>query len=368
MAKSVKTPDQAEAFAPDEEETIEDNEGAQDNGPEKEQEEEPEPEKPPAKPSKYSPHNPKNMGAVVIDIFGNKERRRRAIDLGLSDLILPPVTRKSIAKYRVLSKEEINPATKQLADVQPIYLEGNYMLYDKYEADFANRQKHMKNTTGKKERIRDRKTGQEFLEEVVEPVEFIDGVKIVNVEAQYRLYVFLELHPLNKSNKHRDTSSGVTPAFERIDIQTNKSTAFMLAEEELQEEAIAEIRKLTKVDDINAYATNAGIPTMEGQKQRDLALIKSDLRGWAFKNPRGFFSLSKNARHAIRMTVLEADSFGIIEYDPDKKKWYTPYTNEPLHLVLAGNDPVMDFVDHLAKPDNTLKYDAIRNMLDYWER
>jgi len=359
--------EQPGAFAPDPE--VEDNEGG-DAGADQSAPEEPladGPRKSSQDPTnRYSPNNPKNRGAVVRDIFGTPERKKRIIDMGLSDLILPPITRKTIAKYRVIGGDEINPATKQLADVQPIYLEGSYMIYDFGEPDLSKRQKLRQNKTGKKEKIRDRKTGMESIEDIIESVEFIDGVKTVSVEAQYPLYVWLELHPLNKSNRHRDKS--IVPAFERIDIKTNKSIAFMLAEEELQEEAIAEVRKLSRVDDINAYAASAGIPTMEGNKQRDLALIKSDLRGWAFKNPRGFFALSKNTRHAVKMTVLEADSFGIIEYDPDKKKWWVPYTMEPVHHVLAGNDPVMDFVDHLTKPENVTMYDAIRNMLDYWER
>lgn len=370
MAKQTKTTDQqgldqqADAFAPDPE--IEDNEAGDAPDPEPPAPEEA-PKKSPQDPSnRYSPYNPKNRGAVIKDIFGTPERKKRSIDMGLSDLILPPITRKTIAKYRVIGGDEINPATGLMADVQPIYMEGSYMLYDKYESDLSKRQKLMQNKTGKKERIRDRKTGLETIEDIIEPVEFLNGVLTISVEAQYPLYVWIELHPLNKSNKHRDTS--IVPAFERIDIKTNKSVAFMLAEEELQEEALAEVRKLSKVDDINAYAASAGIPTMEGNKQRDLGLIKSDLRGWAFRNPRGFFALSKNTRHAIKMTVLEADSFGIIEYIPDKKTWWVPYTTEPMHNVLAGNDPVMDFVDHLAKPENVTMYDAIRNMLDYWER
>lgn len=364
--KSKSNTEQAGAFSPDPDAPeIEENETDEIESPAAEETAK---EEEPKGSFKYSPHNPKNRGAVVKDIFGTTERRKRSIDMGLSDLILPPITRKTIAKYRVIGGEAINPATQQIADVQPIYLEGSYMLYDKYEADLSKRQKLMQNKTGKKERIRDKRTGLESIEDIIESVEFINGVKTVSVEAQYPLYVWLELHPLNKSNKHRDTASGVTPAFERIDIQTNKSVAFMLAEEELQEEALVEVRKLSKVDAINGYAANAGIPTIEGNKQRDLGLIKSDLRGWAFKNPRAFFALSKNTKHAIKMTVLEADSFGIIEYDTDKKKWWVPYTMEPVHHVLAGNDPVMDFVDHLAKPENVTMYDAIRNMLDYWER
>lgn len=362
MAKTIKDPG---AFTPDPD--IEDNEGADITSEETQEEQNDGPgNTPPAKPGKYSPHNPKNMGAVVIDIFNSKERRKRAIDMGLSDYVLPPITRKQTAKYRVIGGDQINPATKMLAEVQPIFLEGNYMFYDPGKSDLSKRQVHVRNFTGKKERIRNKQTGEEMIEDVVEAVEFLNGVKMVNVEAEWPLYVFLELHPLNASNKHRNKAA--SPAFERIDIQNNKSVAFMLAEEELQEEAIAEVRKLVNVNDINGYAGAVGIPTREGGNQRSVALIKSDLRTWAFKNPRGFFALSKNTKHAIRMTVLEADSFGIIEYEADKKKWFAPYTTEPLHLVLAGNDPVMDFVDHLSKPENTPKYDAIRNMLDYWER
>lgn len=312
-------------------------------------------------PKKYAPNK---KGAVVKEIWG--EKKRRELNTNISSLALPPITRKTVAKYRVISNgDEINPATGKPADIQPIYLPGSYLFHDKFDPDFTNRDKMVYNKTGRKEQIK-HKDGTNTMEDVLDPVEFHDGVKTVNVEAQYNLYLFLELHPLNKSNKLRPKD--ISPAFERIDLINTKTEAFMLAEQELQEEAIIEVRAITNIDEIIGRAVSAGIQTVEDGKPRSTALIKSDLRDYAWRNPRGFFGLSKNTKHAIQMAVLEADSFGIIDYEHDKKRWVSTYTDEPLHTVLAGTDPVADFVNHLHKPENIDMYEAIRNQLDYWNR
>lgn len=318
-------------------------------------------EEQPKESKKYKSYDKAKRGTVFIDDFG--KRKRRGIDLGLSDMVLPPITRKTIATYRVLQGQVKNPATKDYPDPQPLYLPGSYLFYDKYEPDLGKRQKEIRNFTGKKEMVK-QQNGENRMEDVIDMVIFHDGVIKVDVEAQYPLYVFLELYPANKTNKFR---RNVKPEFERVDLNTSMSLAFKMAQEELGDEAIIEIKKLTKVDEIIGYAASAGIATHENGKQREIALIKSDLRAYAFSDPKGFFSLSKNTTYAVKMTVLEADSYGIIEYDHDKKKWITPLTDEPLFVVLAGNDPVQSFADFLSDKKNVAMYDAIRNCIDYWE-
>lgn len=314
------------------------------------------------RPKKY---DPSRRGAIIRDEFGNKEKNRREIDLGLSRMVLPPITRRGTAKYRVIQKDQINPATGQLADPQPLFLPGSYVFYDKYEPDLSKRRKEIKNTTGKFELVK-YKDGDR-MEEVIEMVEFHNGVFSVNMEAQYRLYVFLELHPCNKTNRNRP--NGVVPEFERIDLGQNRTNAFKLAQEELEDDAVAEIRALTKKDDIIGLAVSASIQTMENGIQRDIGLIKSDLRAYARRNPKEFFALSKSTKHAVRLTILEADSLGLIEYDVDKKTWTANYTDEPLHTVLVGEDPVDSFVKKILEGDTqfTEIYTAIQNMINYWE-
>lgn len=315
------------------------------------------------RPNKY---DPSRRGAVIRDEFGNKEKNRRTIDLGLSRQVLPPITRRGTAKYRVIQKDQINPATGQLADPQPLFLPGSYIFYDKYEPDPSKRRKEIKNSTGRFEMVK-YKEGPDRMEEVVDMVEFHNGVINVNMEAQYLLYVFLELHPCNRTNKNKP--NGTIPEFERIDLDQNRTNAFKLAQEELEDDAVAEIRSLTKKDDIIGLAVSASIQTQENGVQRDIGLIKSDLRAYARRNPKEFFALSKNTKHAIRLTILEADSLGLLEYELDKKRWIATYTDEPLHTVLVGEDPVDSFVKKIMEGEEQFLeiYSAIQGMIDYWE-
>jgi hypothetical protein len=310
---------------------------------------------------KYQPYDIGKRGAIFKEEWG--KRRRRGIDLGLSDMALPPITRKTVATYRVIQREIINPATKEPAEIQPLYLPGSYIFYDKFEPDLSKRNKEVRNFTGRKELVR-QQNGEQRMEDIIEMVIFHNGVIKVDIESQYPLYVFIELHPCNRSNRLRPN---IQAEFERIDLSASKSIAFKSAEEELGDEAIIVIRKLDNKDLIIGYAASAGLQTMENGKQRDLALIKSDLRSYALKDPRGFFSLSKNTKYAVKMTVLEADSIGIIEFDSDKRKWITPLTDEPLFTALVSDDPVESFAKFLNDPKNVEMYDAIRNSLDYWQ-
>lgn len=324
-------------------------------------------------------YDPSRRGAVIKDIFGNREQMRRRIvnNLGLSQMILPPLVRKGMATYRViLDKDQINPATKQPAEPQPITIPGSYMLHDKFEPDPSNRWKEMKNATGRKEKI-SVKNGPDQLVDVIDWIDFPDGVKRVDIASQYRLYVFLELHPMNKTNRHRP--NGAPAAFERVDLAF-RSDAYKVAQEELADEANDEVRKLSDRDKIIGLAASAGIQTMTDGVLREISLMKSDLRTLALKDPIKFFSLSNNFAYAVKTTVHEALSIGIVEIEHDRKRFITPYTDEPLFVYVAGEDPVEQFVDFLRNKDNVTMdptdpeekktipiYDVLRNMLDYWD-
>src|SRR5690606_6070149 len=125
------------------------------------------------------------------------------------------------------------------------------------------------------------------------------------------------------------------PLFERVDLQTTKSLARTEASLDLAFEAEAEVRAMKDSDQIVAYATNAGIPVAN----RPPSEIKLDLRTWARNNPMEFFSRGGDLKTSIKMKVLDALQWGIIEIDPTKKQIRTSVTNEPLHVYHVGEDP-----------------------------
>ena len=301
-----------------------------------------------------------NRGAVMIDQFGKREYKRKPISgLDISQPLLSPITRGGIAKYRAIPTKDDPDGQRE------ILLEGSYTVFDRFEQDPSKAYKHMKNFTGRKERIKD-KNGNDMEVDEINMVQMHNGYISVNQHKDWTLYQFMELYPRNASNKFRDNA--LPPEFERIDLTQSPSTAFKLAQEDMEDEAKAEIKAMVDIDQICGLAVSAGIATMEGDKRRDMALIKSDLRAYAAKSPRAFFSLTQNSKMAIKMTLIEADSFGVITYLPDTKKWITDITDEPLHVVMVGEDPIDSFAKFLNGGDDHAKaiYGTIREILDRW--
>lgn len=311
------------------------------------------------------------VGARVIDQFGKEEKKRRALDLGLSDFVLPPITRRTVATYRILGVDRIDPSSGQLADPKSVVLPGTYMFYDPGEQDLTKRNK-LQHYYARPEIVIDPVSKKQVLDnQIVGQIEFIYGVKKVNVETDYRLYCFLELHPLNRTNRFRPNS--VPPKFERIDLISSRSLASEQAMRDMAHEAEGEVMRMTDKDLIIGYATSNGISTMENGSMRDIASIKMDLRRFAAKDPIEFYKHGNNFTAAVRLTVLDAIGWGLIEYVPDKRSYFIEATKESLksmHTVAVGEDPTESFVKFLSQKDNpeaAALYQAIYNMVNYWK-
>lgn len=308
----------------------------------------------------------KKPGALMIDQFGNEEKKRRAIDIGVSDMVLPPITRKTIATYRILGTDQINVSTGQPVDPIDVLIPGTYMFYDPGQKDLTRRNVLMKNTS-RPEIKTDKLSGKQIIDDdMIDYILFVKGVIRVDVEKQYRLYVFLELYPLNKSNPRRNIS--LNPLFERVDLNMSRSIAFKHAEQDLAYEAESEVMKMQDKDSIVAYATSAGVPTMENGKPRPISVMKMDLRVFARSNPKGFFSLGSNLKSAIKMNVLDALAWGLIETDPSRKAFVNSVTDEKsLHVWGVQEDPTDSYVNFLASPEGQEQYEALKNMVEYWK-
>lgn len=309
----------------------------------------------------------KHKGGVrVVDQFGGLEKRRRIVDVGLSDIILPPFTRKLTATYQLIGATKISTSTKLPVERKTVSIPGSYMLYDHGEPDPTKRRKLMKHLR-RPEIKTDKVSNKQFIDDdQLEDIIFFKSIKRVPVESDYLTFIFMELHPLNASNKFRDKT--IAPRFERIDLDQSRSMAFKAAEADLAFEAEKEIMDMTSKDDIIGYAVNADIPTMENGKPRPISIIKHDLRAWARKFPKKFFSLGSNLKAAIKLNVLDSIGLGLIEADPKRRSFVSPVTEGIVFTWPVGADSVTAFVDHLADTEEGQElYQAIVNQLDYWK-
>jgi hypothetical protein len=297
----------------------------------------------------------------VVREDGSNQRRRRAVGLGLSDLILPPFTKATVARYRMINRGRIDPSTGKEPVANDALFPGTYTFYDKFESDPVRRNKLMKNL-GREEVIFNNETQKEERRYTINDIEFVNGVKEVNVEKNYREYVFMELHPLNGSNKYRTTDSA--PEFERVDLKTNISPALQAALLDLAMDAEIAVRDEIKDQQlIIGYAVQFGI-TVDGRQPGE---IKQDLRIAARNDPRKFFASFKDIGPAIKLNIHDGLGKGIITYEASKKRFEFTETGQVIHMVPLGADPIEDFVQAIKnEEDKMAMYEEMMEMLNYW--
>jgi hypothetical protein len=343
-------------------------------GPEQEEEEEEEEEEQPLK--KPKPEVPKGLAntkslrrqkddegrpqAKVIDYEGYTSRKKRAVDLKLSERVLPPLTRGRTAIYSWIERRGIDPLTGEKPEPKDPWLPGTYMFYDKFEPDPIRKSKLQRNL-GRPQIGRDRE-GLEKIDDTIEPIEFTAGICRVVPEQNFRKYVFMELHPLNASNPFRRKDE--PSLFERTDIKGNKNDAYRAAESQLAFEAESAVVNIKDRDLIIGFAVSTGEIKTAGILT---GTIKTDLRLWARNNPRKFFVMNNNVEVPVRLNLIDAVGLGLIEYQQDKRRFIDPESDKVIFVNTIGKDPMEDFVSAMVKEENREIYNYITELLNYWE-
>jgi hypothetical protein len=288
---------------------------------------------------------------------------------GISAGMLPPITKKKIAIYEVIVDvdSEGNPLPDPLTGLPPdtrppLVLPGTIVIRDFFESDPLKRMKVLKYIT-RSERVFE--NGREFMKEFVDDIVFSNGTLAVPVEANYLLYCILELHPLNASNKYRNTY-GDAPAFRRTDMD-RKHWSKSMAAMDLAWEAEKAVVELRKSEDIIAMASALNIPTANRMTDGDTG-IKYDLRVFARNNPLDFFKVVKNTAAAVKMQVMDAIQLGLIEYSIDQRAWFFVTDGERIGTILAGaEDPQEALMKMFLKDDYQDKYKKLVDQLNYWD-
>lgn len=302
------------------------------------------------------PEKERTPGLRVVDEEGNTQRKKRVNSYGITDLMMPPYTKKVVAIYKIRSHDEINPATGLKSEPVDVSIPGRYVFFDRMEADPLKKHKILANVTGVEHY---NENGEAKTRETVEDILFNSGFKTVSVDQDYALYVFMELHPMNASNKYRPRNAPAV--FERLDVR-HKSKASIAAEQDLVLDAGNAVRLMDK-EELYKYAVPAMVDTSAGRQVQE---IRTDLKTWAMKHPIDFFKLNKDHTAAVRINVMDCMALGLIDYLMDKKTFLISTTEEKIMTHTAHEEPQERLINFLAKKENEALYNKLLDQLNYW--
>lgn len=299
----------------------------------------------------------KKPGVQVVDENGEYLKKKRVNSSGLSDMVLPPYTKNQVAIYRIIGTEEINPATGLKVDPVDTLIPGSYIFHDPFEKDPLKKDKYMKNVIGTESYVED---GEAKVRQTIDDIVFLRGWLQVPVKDKYGLYIFMELHPNNKSNRYR--ASNAPMVFERVDIQNRSQTALNMTTDLALDAGMA-VRKMTK-DQVLSYCVTA-VPPIHAAG-RPIDEVRSDLVRYAMNNPVLFFQQNRDIKAAVAITAADAISFGLIDYRPQQKTYVNSETDEVIHTHTIQQDPTESLINFLSKEENKAVYQNIVDRLNYW--
>ena len=274
----------------------------------------------------------------------------------LSNELLPRAN-KLVAIYRLLSLGEIDPLTKEEVIPPPAIIPSTYTLFDKFENDQNRKHKVMKSISGIEHRVG--KDGKPERIEVLKDIEFSGGYLMLNTQTQYNTFLFVELHPLNTSNRFRKDypNGGGQALFERVDKEY-KNTSIKIAEADLSHDAETSIRKM-EYNKVKEYSVDLGLSVLNMRPDD----VKLNLRQFARNNPRKFLASHPDEKIKATLSVLDAMSLGLLEYSDDGRKFSIFNEESPFYTVTAGNEAQTDLVDYLVTEDGENDLNEINRLL-----
>jgi hypothetical protein len=305
-----------------------------------------------------------------VPIIGGSRRfgaYTRPVSINISEQMLPPITRKKIATYEVMAFSKKDPLVKEgdaTIDPSPVILPGRYSIHDRYEKDLANAIKVIQNVVGKERLdVRNPITGKNESQMVdnIEDIIMENGFLTVNMETEYMKYVFMELHPMNATNKWRDQAKQGA-VFRRQDFQYQSNVSRMF-DMDLAMDAEKMVLKFEK-DEVMGYAAAFGMPTVG----RPIHEIRYDLRIIARQDPKKLMFQAQDHYAAVRINVKDAMDWGLIDYVPEKMSYFfaADYVN-PIHTVAVGEDPQESLAQFCLTEEGDAPYSEIEQLLSFWK-
>jgi len=308
----------------------------------------------------------------MSDVATEKQVKRSNVQWinDLDQKLLPPRSARKNATYRSFEEGGRDPLIQEsiYSMILPpsTVLEGTYSFSDPFKPYMGSvLAKNVGRVVSEPEIVAGRHTGGTIVKEEIDPIIFDAGYLHVNIESQYPLYVFLELHPMNKSNRHRDASKSAS-AFYRYDIRNMKGKGTELAEADLGLEAELAVKDwdFKKVLEYASSIPENKIPV----GNRPPGDVKLDLRRYARMNPKPFFNLIRNTDAVNQFIVQEALDMGFLVFDKDKKFFHFYGEQNPIFESgkVEGN-PVIKFLEFIHDKKGADIKAELEAKLNYWE-
>ncbi len=322
-----------------------------DQSPDLQQESPPAKQSPPAKP-----------------VYQKRRFKREMPDTGglsLSKELLPPITRRRMAIYQLLSADvkfdgrvisgpnRIEPAPQEF---HPIY-----ELYDPFEPVLAKRRKRMiySNDIAIHEYYNTNAASIDVTTNTrIEMPQFIHGQITVDALKNFIQYCWLELHPQNINNKFRDKTK--TAKFKRIDIEFH-SPHVQLMQRDLSLDAERHVIGL-KTDQLINLASAFGIPSTT-----NISDMRLEMRKKAYDQPKDVLFKSPDSRATAMMNIMKALDLGILDFDPNTQQFYLGDDDKsPVHVVLIDRTPLEDFARFLTSEEGQDVKEEVESLLSFW--
>ena len=288
-----------------------------------------------------------------------ERRKKQAVinSIGVTDKMLPKKTNKTLATYQLLSVGEIDPLTTEEVLPPPVIIPPTYTLYDKFEEDPNKSHKVMTRVGGIQHRL-NKDTNKFEQIQTYKDVEFNGGTLLVNIKTQWNLFVFMELHPLNESNRFRGSYPNIGEAvFKRLDTEY-KSNASVIADADLAVDAELTVKSM-KFDKVRELALALKLP-VEGVEPSE---IRWSLRLAGRKDPRKFFSTHPDRKLQIKVRILDALQMGVLEYIQDSRKFKFMDESKPFFTAALGKESVGDLVEYLNTKDGASDLQELMDQL-----
>lgn len=264
---------------------------------------------------------------------------------------LSKLKRNDTVTYRIIGLGQVNPATGEPVIPADETFISDYTFHDPNEEDEYSRDKLIKNVTGHS-LVEDGKGGQ-FRKESTAAVVFQLGFITVVPSKQLGLFVYLELHPNNASNKWRP--GGATPVFERV--QEAPTTRDLLLHEELIEQATSLARRMSLADKRVVLGDKAN--------GKDSDAILYDVLQLAKASPREFIENAPDEKSKIKLHVTDALANNLLTHDEDTRKFILAGKKKEAIFTYAPGapDPTRALIDHLSEKDNRESYEKLVTVL-----
>jgi len=285
--------------------------------------------------------------------------------LSLSPKLLPPITRRRMAIYQLLSADvkfdhrvvegpnRIEPA--------PFEMHPIYELFDPFEPVLAKRRKRMiySNDIATHEYYNTNATTIDVNTNTrIEMPQFVHGQIAIDALKEYIKFCWLELHPQNVNNKFRDKTKAAK--FKRIDIEFH-SPHVQLMQRDLSRDAETHVIGL-KADQLINLAAAFGIPSTTA-----ITDMRLQMRKEAYDHPREVLFKSPDNKATTMMNIMKALDLGIIDFDPDTQQFYLGDDKNPVHLVLIDKTPLEDFARFLISDEGQDVKQEVENLLSFWQ-